>query len=94
MRKFIVSRRAMTAMRVGSSMCLRPTARSRESTRQIARYRNISPNVLNLSFDDGAATWWYLDWAAESAHAFPATTDILNYAGLPTKRGPKAPMLW
>jgi hypothetical protein len=39
-----------------------------KSTRRIARDLNVSDNALNVSFDDGAGTWWHLDAAAELAH--------------------------
>jgi predicted TIM-barrel fold metal-dependent hydrolase len=38
--------------------------------------------------------WWHLDAAAELARDFPATTIILNHAGLPADRSPEGLAGW
>ncbi|RXT56460.1 thioesterase [Bosea sp. Tri-44] len=46
-----------------------------------------------LSFDL-QTQWWHLDEAAELARDFPATTIILNHAGLPADRSPEGLAAW
>ena len=40
------------------------------------------------------APWWHLDAAAELARDFPATTIVLNHAGLPADRGEDGLAAW
>ena len=97
MRKCILSQHAMTTMRVELSM-LRPAgsrlAHGHGRARTKLRYLNVSTNVLSPTFDDGAATWWHLDWVAQLVRGFSATTNILNFAGLPAEGDPEGLCCW
>ena len=59
--------------------------RWREGFALLARHR--------LHFDL-QTPWWHLDAAAELARDFPATTIILNHAGLPADRSPEGLAAW
>jgi predicted TIM-barrel fold metal-dependent hydrolase len=40
------------------------------------------------------APWWHMDEAIELAHDFPATTIIVNHAGMPAERDPTSLAAW
>ncbi|WP_186417401.1 amidohydrolase family protein [Bosea sp. CS1GBMeth4] len=54
-------------------------------------YARLAP--AGLSFDL-QTPWWHLDEAAELARDFPATTIILNHAGLPADRSTEGLAAW
>lgn len=54
-------------------------------------YALLAPAGLNF---DLQTPWWHLDEAAELARDFPATTIILNHAGLPADRSAEGLAAW